>query len=88
MMALIVANNGLSPIRHQVMIYTNGGFLLIGPSEADFNEIEINIQELLYNKWNFASKMSRPQSVGKTPRVALPNIWRLRTYYHDIKCYL
>ena len=46
------------------MIYTNGGFLLIGPSEADFNVIVINIQELLHNKLNVASKMSRPQSVG------------------------
>ena len=40
---IIGSDNGLSPGRHQAVIWTNAGILLIGPSETHFNEILIEI---------------------------------------------
>ena len=37
-------DNGLSPCQHQIIIWTNAGILLIGPSETAFSEILIEIE--------------------------------------------
>ena len=39
----IVSNNGLSPGRHQAIIWTNAGILLIRPLGTNFSEISIAI---------------------------------------------
>ena len=54
------ADNALSPGRHQAIIWTNAGILLIGPLGTDFSEILIEFSiflfklvqlKLLYSKW-------------------------------------
>ena len=41
---IIGSDNGLSPARHQAIIWTNDDLLLIRPLEANFSEILIEIQ--------------------------------------------
>ena len=47
---IIGSDNGLSPGRHQAIIWTNAGILLTGPLETNFNEILIGIQIFSFNK--------------------------------------
>ena len=44
---IIVSDNGLSPGRHQAILWTNAGIFLIGPLGTNFNEILIKIQNFL-----------------------------------------
>ena len=48
--AIIGADNGLSSDRHQAIIWTNVGILLIEPRGTNFNEILIEIHTILFNK--------------------------------------
>ena len=43
-LTIIGSDNGLSPERRQAIIWTNAGFLLIGPLQTNFSEILIGIQ--------------------------------------------
>ena len=49
-LTIIVSNNGLSPGRRQVIIWTNAGILLVGPLGTNFSKIEIEIMTLLFKK--------------------------------------
>ena len=42
-LTIIVSDNGLSPGRHQAIIWTNAGILLIRPLGTNFSEISIEI---------------------------------------------
>ena len=42
-LTIIGSDNGLSPDRHQAIIWTNAGLLLIGPLGTNFSEILIEI---------------------------------------------
>ena len=42
-LTIIGSDNGLSPGRHQAIIWTNAGILLIGPLGTNFSEILIEI---------------------------------------------
>ena len=42
-LTIIGSNNDLSPDRHQAIIWTNAGILIIGPLETHFSEILIKI---------------------------------------------
>ena len=44
------SDNGLSPDRRQVIIWTNAGLLLIGPIETNFSEILIEILAFSFKK--------------------------------------
>ena len=44
------SDNGLSPIRHQAIIWTNAGLLSIGPLGTNFSEILIKIQNFSFTK--------------------------------------
>ena len=44
-LAIIGSDNGLSPDKHQAIIWTNAGILLIGPLRTNFNEILIFIKK-------------------------------------------
>ena len=44
------SNNDLSPGRHQAIIWTNAGILLIGPLGTNFNEILIEIPTSSFKK--------------------------------------
>ena len=55
------SDNSLSPGRHQAIIWTNFGILLIGPLETNFSEILIGIQ-------SFSLILSQPQCVEAAHR--------------------
>ena len=62
----IASDNGLSPVRHQAIIWRNAGILLIGPLGTNFSEILIEIHKFLFKKMHL--KMSagkcRPFCLG------------------------
>ena len=47
---IIGSDNGLLPGRHQAIIWSNAGKLLIGPLGTNFSEISIEIHILLLKK--------------------------------------
>ena len=49
-LTIIGSDNGLSPGRHQAIIRTNAGILLIGPLGTNFSEILITIETFLFKK--------------------------------------
>ena len=55
-LTIIGSDNGLSPGRHQAIIWTNAGILLIGPLGTNFCEILIGIQTFPFTKMHL--KMS------------------------------
>ena len=63
---IIGSDNGLSPGRHQAIIWTNAGIMSIGPSGTNFSEILIAIHTFSFKKIYF--KMSsgkwRPFCLG------------------------
>ena len=65
-LASIISDNGLSPGRHQAIIWTNAGILLIGPLGTNVSEILIEIHTFSFKKMHF--KMSsgkwRPFCLG------------------------
>ena len=52
----IGSDNGLSPGRHQAIIWTSAGILLIGPLGTNISEILIGIQTFSFKKMHL--KMS------------------------------
>ena len=66
-LTIIGSDNGLSPGRHQAIIWTNAGILLIGPLGTNFNRNSyIFIQENPFETvvWKMAAILSRPQCVN------------------------
>ena len=63
--SIIGSDNGLSPGRRQVIIWTNAGILLIGPLGINFSETCIHFHSRKCI-WNFrpAAILSRPQCVN------------------------
>ena len=66
-------DNGLSPDRHQAIIWTNAGLLLIGPLGTNFSEnlywnSYIFIQENAFENvvWEMSAILSRPQWVKES----------------------
>ena len=65
---IIGSDNGLSPDRHQAIIWTIAGLLLIGPLGKNFSEILIEILTFSENAfesviWETATILSQPQCV-------------------------
>ena len=60
------SDNGLSPGRHQAIIWTNAWILLIGSLTTNFSEILIEIHTFLFKKKHFemSSGKWRPSCVG------------------------
>ena len=48
-LTIIGSDNGLAPGRHQAIIWTNAGILLIGPLRTNFSEILIKIYISLFS---------------------------------------
>ena len=72
-LTIIGSDNGLSPGRHQAIIWTNGGILLIGPLGTNFSEILIEILIFSFKKMHL--KMSsgkwRPSCLSLNVLIAL-----------------
>ena len=49
-LTIIASDNGLSPGRHQAIIWTNAGILLIGTLGTNFSEISIKILTFSFTK--------------------------------------
>ena len=65
-LTIIGSDNGLSPGRRQAIIWTNAGILLIGPLEANFSEIWIEILICSFKKMRLkvSSAKWRPYCFG------------------------
>ena len=65
-LTIIASDNGLSPGRHQAIIWTNAGILLIGPLGTNFSEIWIGIQIFSLKKIHLklSSGKWRPSCLG------------------------
>ena len=74
---IIGSNNGLSPGRRQVIIWTNGRIVIIGPLGTNFSEILIEILTLSFKK------MRLKVSSGKW-RPFCPGLIVLICYRHGI----
>ena len=71
---IIGSDNGLSLGRHQAIIWTNAGILLIGPLQTNFSEVLIKIDIFIIQVnafenavWKMAAILSRPQCVNSMP---------------------
>ena len=93
-LTIIGSDNGLSHERHQAIIWTNAGILLIGPLGTNFSEILIEIQTFslkkIYTFKNVVCEMlfisSRPQCVILQPvnSTSAPQIWCLGSHCHGL----
>ena len=65
-LTIIGSDNGLSPDRHQAIIWTNAGTLLIGPLETNFSETLIGILTFSFMKMRMkgSSVKRRPFCLG------------------------
>ena len=65
-LTIIGSDNGLSPGRHQAIIWTNDGILSIGPLGTNFSEILIGIQTFSFKKMEFKTSPAkwRPFCLG------------------------
>ena len=60
-LTIIDSNNGLLPDRRQVIIWTNAGLLLIGPSGTNFSEISIKIYTFSFKKMRLKVSFAKRQ---------------------------
>ena len=58
-LTIIGSDNGLSPSRHQAIIWTNAGILLIVPFGTNFSEISVEILTISFRK--ICLKVSSPK---------------------------
>ena len=65
-LTIIGSDNGLLPDQRQAIIWTNAGFLLIGPLGTNFSEILIEILTFLFKKMQLkvSSVKRRPFCLG------------------------
>ena len=65
-LTIIGSDNGLSPGRHQAIIWTNARLLLIGPLGTNFSEILIAIETFSFKKMHLkiSSAKWRPSCLG------------------------
>ena len=65
-LTIIGSDNGLSPKRHQAIIWTNAGILFIGPLGTNFSEILIATETFSFKKMrlNISSAKWRPFCLG------------------------
>ena len=79
---IIGSNNGLWPSRHQAIIWTNAGILLVGPLGTNFSEISIEILIFSFKKKHFESVVSEMVAILSQPQCVNMEInsnWRLLT---------
>ena len=78
-LTIIGSDNSLSPGRHQAIIWTNAGLLLIGPLGTNFSEILIEILTFSFKKMRLkvSSAKRRPFCLG-------PNV--LMAWYNTCRC--
>ena len=82
-LTIIGSDNSLSPGRHQAIIWTNAGILLIGPLGANFSEISSETHIFSFKKKHF--KMSsgnwQPSCLGLNVLIHV-----IIGFKHDVLC--
>ena len=83
---IIGSDNGLSPGRHQAIIWTNAGILLIGPLGTKFIEIIIEIQTFSSKKTHLkmSSEKWRPFCLGLNVLRAVSYIATSPPWYYNV----
>ena len=71
-LTIIGSDNGLSPERHQAIIWTNVGILLIGPLGTNFSEIWIEIQTFSLKKIRLKMSSTKCGSFHLALNVLMP----------------
>ena len=90
-LAIIGSDNGLEPGRHQAIIWTNAGILLIEPVGTNFSEISIEIDTFSGDKimWKChlenGCHFSRPQCVNTCFNVCSYNIIIMCDLYIELE---
>ena len=92
-LTVIGSDNCLSPGRHQAIIWTNAGLLLIGPLGTNFSEILIEILTFSYKKMHFKVSSAKWRLFGlglnelrqrgshvTLPNASIPIIYAILTY--------
>ena len=63
-LTIIGSDNGLSPGRHQAIIWTNDGILLFGPLGTNFSEVLIGIQTFSFKKMHLKMSSAKWRPFG------------------------
>ena len=81
-LTIIDSHNGLSPGRHQAIIWTNDGISLIGPSGTNFSEKLIKILIFLFKKMHLkvSSGKWRPFCLRLNVLINVVPCWRACPY--------
>ena len=75
----IVSDNGLSPGRHQAIIWNNAGILLIGPLGTNFTGILIEIHTFSFKKMHLKMSSGKWRPFCICLNVLIWRQWRIRT---------
>ena len=86
-LTIIGSDNGLSPERRQVIIWTNAGILLIGPLGTNFSEILIEIQIFSLKKIHLKVSHAKCFSCRLGLNVLIRNIVDKLDQYQGWYCY-
>ena len=83
-LTIIDSDNGLLPGRHQAIIWTNAGILLIGPLGTNLNEILIEIVTFPFMKMHLkmSSAKWRPFCLGLNVLTRQQSVWWNQIHYH------
>ena len=82
----IGSDNGLSPGRHQAIIWTNAGILLIGPLWTNFSNILIEIPTFSFKKMRLkvSSAKWRPFCLGLNVLIPYCKAWQLQRWINTL----
>ena len=83
-LTIIGSDNGLSPGRHQAIIWTNAGILLIGPSGRNLSEIVIEILTFSFKKMRLKVPLAkwRPFCLGLNVLTQVQVNWLAAIHIH------
>ena len=90
-LTIIASDNGSAPGRHQAIIWTNAGILLIGPLGTKFNEISIEIHTFSFKKMHLKMSSAKwhPFCLGlnviskQVKKKLVPIYWHLLSILHN-----
>ena len=84
-LTIIASDNGLSPARHQAIIWTSAGILLIGPLGTNFSEIWIEIITFSFKKMRLkvSSAKWQPFCLGLNVLTLNKMVATDRWYFHN-----
>ena len=84
-LSIIGSDNGLSPRRHQAIIWTNDGILLIGPLRTKYSEIMIEIHTFSFKQMLFKMLCGKRRPFCPSLNV-LKQLWSIFWHIHTSLC--